>query len=112
MTFLWTKISRIERNVDLLTKAFGKVCIFMSKLDDAITKLQSDVTALTSANQSAIALISGINTQLQAGIAAAQAAGASDAQLQALSDLSTAIEAQTAALSAAVTANTPAAPAQ
>ena len=82
----------------------------MSALDDKITTLQADVTALTTTDQSAIALINGISAQIAAAVAAAQAAGATPAQLQSLTDLDTAIKTQQTGLAAAVTANTPAAP--
>lgn len=77
----------------------------------AIDQLTADVQAETTANQGAITLINGFAAQLAAAVAAAQSAGATPAQLQALSDLSASIEANSSALASAVTANTPAAPA-
>jgi hypothetical protein len=81
----------------------------MSVLDDKITALQADVAAETSVNQSAITLIQGIPQMIADAVAAAQAQGATPAQLQAFTDLQTALEANTSSLSAAVTAGTPAA---
>ena len=83
----------------------------MAKLDDQIATLQATVANDTTVEQSAITLISGLATQLQAALAAAQAAGATPAQLQSLADLQTQITSNSTALAAAVTANTPAAPA-
>lgn len=80
----------------------------MAALDDQITQLQTDVAALTTTNQAAIALLNGIPAQIAAAVAAAQASGVTPAQLQELTDLHTAITAQTAALAAAETADAPA----
>lgn len=77
----------------------------MSALDDSITALQASVATLTSVDQSAITLIQGISAEIAAAVAAAQAAGATPAQLQSLTDLKTAIDAQDTALAAAVAAN-------
>lgn len=82
----------------------------MAALDDQITALTSDVAALTTAEKSAVALITGLAAQLAAAILAAQNVGATAAQLQALTDLHTAITGDTAELAAAVAANTPTAP--
>lgn len=70
----------------------------------AIDQLTADVAAETAANQSAITLIQGFAAQLAAAVAAAQAAGATPAQLQALTDLAAGVENNTAALAAAVAA--------
>lgn len=76
-----------------------------------ITNLTAAVQAEQTVNQSAITLINGFAAQLAAAVAAAQAAGATTAQLASLSALSTEIAANSTALSAAVSANTPAPPA-
>lgn len=65
-----------------------------------LDQLQADVTANGDAIQSAITLLEGLKTKLDE-------AGTDPVALAALS---TALEAQTAALAAAVVANTPAAP--
>jgi hypothetical protein len=83
----------------------------MSKLDDQITALTAQVQANTTVENSALVLIQGFSATLAAAVAAAQAAGATPAQLQSLTDLGTAIKASDDALAAAVAANTPAAPA-
>jgi hypothetical protein len=100
----------IQQANSLLQSLITKVTNMANSTDLAITKLQGDVTSLTTVVSSATALINGFAAQLAAAIAAAQAAGATPAELQALSDLSTAIVAQGASLAAAVTANTPPAP--
>jgi len=79
----------------------------MSALDDKITQLQADVTAETTVEQSAIALIQGIPKLITDAVTAALAQGATSAQLQSLTDLATTIEANSASLGAAVTAGTP-----
>lgn len=84
----------------------------MAALDDQITALTNDVTQETTVEQSAITLINGIPALIANAVAQAQAAGATPAQLQALTDLGTKITASSAALGTAVTTNTPAAPAQ
>lgn len=82
----------------------------MAKLDDQIAALTDQVAQNTTVEKSALALINGFGAQLAAAIAAAQAAGASPAQLQALTDLGTTIKSSDDELAAAVAANTPAAP--
>lgn len=82
----------------------------VSALDAAIADLTAKVGVLTSVDASATAMIAGFSAQLAAAVAAASAAGATPAQLQSLTDLGTAIDSGTSALSAAVTANTPATP--
>jgi len=52
-------------------------------------------------------MISGFSAQLAAAIAAAQAAGATPAQLSAVTDLQTALDANNATLTAAIASNTP-----
>jgi ABC-type transporter Mla MlaB component len=81
------------------------------ELDAALATLTDDVTKLTTVDASAVAMIQGLADQLKAALDAAANAGATPAQLQALSDLHTAISAQDDALAAAVTANTAPAPA-
>lgn len=76
----------------------SKMETLMATLDDVVVK----VTALTTVDDSVVALLGDLKTKLDAAIAA----GGNPAQLQALSD---ALGAQTDRLSAAVTANTPAA---
>ncbi len=82
-----------------------KVATKMSQMDDEIAQLQTDVTALRGVEDSAIALINGIAQKIADAVAAALAAGATPAQLQAVSDLSTAVKTDADDLAAAVAAN-------
>lgn len=82
-----------------------------AELDTAITTLQGDVAGLTDVVASAEALMTNLSQLLADAIAAAANAGATPAQLQALTDLHTAVSDNEAGLAAAVAANTPAAPA-
>jgi hypothetical protein len=67
--------------------------------------LVTDVTNARGAMSSATVLLNGFQTRLDAAVAAALANGASAAELQPLTDLSAAFEADTTALAAAVAAN-------
>jgi hypothetical protein len=77
----------------------------MAQIDDELTQLTADVAAEQGAVDSAVVLINGISAKIDAAVAAATAAGATPAELQALTDLSTSVNAQTASLSTAVAAN-------
>jgi hypothetical protein len=81
-------------------------------LQSAIDHLRQDVAAQADVAKSAETLIAGIPGLIQDAISKAEGAGATPEQLQALHDLDQQIQAQSKALSDAVTANTPAAPAQ
>lgn len=74
----------------------------LNHIMSAISDLQDAVAAATTVEESAITLLQGLKAQLDAAIAAGDPAA-----LKALSDT---IGAETAKLSAAVVANTPAAP--
>lgn len=73
----------------------------MAELDLDITKLQTDFVALKGAVDGAVVTLNGVAGKIAAAVAAAQAAGATPAQLQALIDLDTEVQAEAAALSAA-----------
>lgn len=77
----------------------------MAQIDDEITQLTSDVAAERGAVDSAVTLINGFAAKLDAAVAAAHAAGATPAQLKAITDLSVSVVAQGVDLSAAVAAN-------
>ena len=72
-----------------------------------LDQLTAQVTETTGVEQSAIELINGIQSRIDAAVQAAIANGATAEQLQPISDLSTAMEAQTQALAAAIQANQP-----
>lgn len=92
----------------LINSIKHEVQTMATSVQAAIDQLTADVSAETTANQSAITLIQGFAAQLAAAVAAAQSAGATPAQLQALTDLAAGVEKNTADLAAAVAAGTPA----
>ncbi len=69
-----------------------------------LDQLTAQVTETTTVEASAIALINGIQAKIDAAVAAALENGATAEQLQPVSDLSAAMEAQTQALAAAIAA--------
>lgn len=106
-------LERLVCNMEKLVAAIPAIERFnqmANALDDAITQLTTDVSGLTDTVNSAETMISGLAQQLADAIAAAQAAGATAAQLQALTDLHSAIDANTTGLAAAVAANSPPSP--
>lgn len=81
----------------------------MATATEQIAALTAQITKATTVEKSAELLINGFSTRLAAAIAAAVANGATVEQLQPVSDLGTALDAESDTLSAAVVANTPAA---
>jgi hypothetical protein len=81
----------------------------MAVIDDSITALQADVTAQTTVLTSVQTFTAGIPAMIQTAVNSALAQGATPAQLQALTDLKTGLEANTAGFAAAIVAGTPAA---
>ena len=79
-------------------------------LDTQIANLTADVAAETTVEESAITLITGIPGMIAVAVAQATAAGATPAELAAVTALGTSITNSSSKLAAAVTANTPAAP--
>ena len=75
-----------------------------------LSGITNAVTKATTVEASAQALIEGFQARLDAAVTAAIANGATDAELQPVKDLSAALDTESDALAAAVTANTPAAP--
>lgn len=71
-----------------------------------LDQLTAQVTNATTVEDSAITFINGIQAQIDAAVAAALANGATAEQLQPVSDLSTAMQAKSDALTAAIIANT------
>ncbi len=93
-------LSRIEHRMESLESN-------MAAIDDAITTLTAQVAANTDVIGSAEVLINGFSARLDAAVAAATAAGATPAELKAVTDLSAALKAKDDELAAAVAANTP-----
>lgn len=82
----------------------------MSETFDAeLSKLRDDVAAQNTVIASATAAFRGLAAQLAAAEANAKSAGATDAQIFSVSAIRQTLETNTAALAAAVPANTPAA---
>lgn len=75
-----------------------------------LAALKNDVAAQTTVIASVKTFIGGLSDQLAAALEAASAAGATEDQLAELTALDAAVKSNTEALSAAVPANTPAAP--
>jgi len=98
-------VASVHTKLDTIAKETQNT---MSALDDKISALQTAVANETTVNQSAITLIQGFGQRLSDAIAAALAAGATDAELSALNDLQTTLGTNADALAAAVAANTPA----
>ncbi len=105
ITQLIQSFALIQQKLDKIISTQDKHGKLMAQIDDEITQLQADVTAAKGAQDSAIALINGIAGKIAAAVQAAQAAGATTAQLQALTDLHTAVTAETTSLATAVAAN-------
>lgn len=80
-----------------------------SQLETEIERLKATTTKLTTAANSAEALISGIKDMIDKAVAAAQAAGATPEQLAQISAVSTALDTEADELAAAVAANIPSA---
>lgn len=99
------RLGAIEAKQDLIIANQRTERAAMAQIDDELTQLASDVTAEQGAVDSAVTLINGISAKIDAAVAAATAAGATPVELKSLTDLSTAVKAQTASLGAAVAAN-------
>jgi ABC-type transporter Mla MlaB component len=93
----------------LLHQILQEIREMSGSLSGAIASLQASVTNLTTVDQSAVALLQGLNAQLAAALSQAANLGATQEQLAALADLQHTIDTQTTNLAAAVQANTPAA---
>ncbi len=79
----------------------------MSQLDDAITNLNTQASALTNEVQSAVAYISGVPGLITAAVQQALAAGATPAQLAAINAVAAALQADVANAANSIAANTP-----
>jgi len=71
-----------------------------------LQQLTEQVTRATTVEQSAVDLINGIASRIDAAVAKALENGATAEELQPVSDVSTALNAETDALAAAIEANT------
>lgn len=85
----------------------------MTKVTDALKALADQVAASVTVEQSAVQLMNGFAQRVNDAVAAAIAANPAitAADLQGITDETAALQASATAMAAAVTANTPAAPA-
>lgn len=106
-------LSCLSRKLDALNAAVRALQLqertMDQKLQATIDSLTEKVAANTTVDQSVLTLVTGLKGQLDAAIQSAKDAGASDAQLSALTDLGATIDSNSASLRDAVTANTPSA---
>jgi hypothetical protein len=100
------QLNRIEAKLDALMERESKA---MSQLDDEITTLTSRVEANTTVTGSVETFLNGIPAMIAAAVAKATAAGATPAQLKAITDLGASLQANSDGIGAAIVANTPAA---
>jgi len=98
------QLDRIEQKLDAFTQ---QEHYDMAQLDDQLVSLTATVAQNTTVMGSAAATITGISAQIAAAVAAAQAAGATPAELQALTDLQQTLDTNNATLAAAIAFNTP-----
>lgn len=103
-------IKAINEKLDILLQRTNTMNAAVSQLGIEINTLEATVAAEQTVEQSAITLINGFGAQMAAAIATALANGATQDQLSALTGLNASIQAKSAALAAAVAANTVAAP--
>jgi hypothetical protein len=97
------RIDSMDRRIKKLSRRMERM---MPALDDKIVQLQTDVSEISTVVDSAIALIGGIAEQVRRAVEEALAAGATEAQLQAMTDLGASLDAKGAALAAAVAEHT------
>ncbi len=93
-----------------LKSNLGAYMASANALDAQITALTQSVANETTVTNSAVTLLNGIPALIANAVAQAQAAGATAAELAALTDLQKSISTNATTLAAAVSANTPAAP--
>lgn len=101
---LKNQLDRMEQKIDA---AALQEHLDMAQLDDQLVSLTATVAQNTTVMGSAAATITGISAQIAAAVAAAQAAGATPAELQALTDLQQTLDTNNATLAAAIAFNTP-----
>lgn len=111
LNFLTRDAGPDRETCDRLDKIVEEIKHMGNVLDTKLSALEDAVAAETSVTQSAVTLITGLAEQLQTAIDDAKNSGATDVQLAALDSLAAKIVVSSAALSDAIAANTPAAPA-
>jgi hypothetical protein len=99
-------LARIESSLERIEAKLGIIQKEEETIMQDLTQLTADVANDTTVEKSAVTLLQGLKARLDAAIAADQSGDP-----QQLAALSRQLEASTADLAAAITANTPAAPA-
>lgn len=106
---VFDRLGRVVEALSALGPQLQGTLKTMSDLDAKISALQTDVANLTTVDQSAVALISGLSGQLSFAIQQAKSVGMTDGQAAQLDALDQALKGQAQSLAQAVAANTPAA---
>lgn len=96
----------LDQLAAFINEGFNKMS---DKLQTGLDQLKADIASQATVIASATTAFQGLSQQLADALAAAKAAGATEAQLAELTSLQQGVEANTAALAAAVPQNTPAA---
>lgn len=110
MGFLWNillELQQLNKNLSAIVPFIKELLTKMTAITDALAQLKTDVTNLTTVEQSAVALLNGLTAKIQELI---DAGGNPTETLAAIQEVVTGVEADTTELAAAVAANTPAAP--
>lgn len=95
-----------DRVLSRLLPLFARITHQMSQMDDQLAHEAEEVAKLTDVVASATSVMNSFGAKLQAAVDAALAAGATPAQLQAVSDLTAAIDSNKDALAAAIASQT------
>lgn len=97
----------LDQITSLLQTLIKDSHVMANALDTELATLQASLATLTSAVAANNAILTGIPAQIAAAVAAATAAGATPDELQAVTDLNTALQAQISSLTSADTAAAP-----
>ena len=81
-------LQSLQKQINSLTMEIQKMSGTQSQLDEAIANLQAQVTAETNETVAAVKLINGVPQMINDAVQQALAAGATPAQLQAITDAS------------------------
>jgi len=101
---------RLDQVLALLLAIRTEIQTMSGTMDAAIADLTAKVNAQTEVDSAALTLIQGIPAMIQTAVDAAIAAGATQSQVAAITELGTRLAGASQPLADAVVANTPAAP--
>ena len=107
---LWRREAAHSVETALLHEILKEIRHMSDNFGNELTRLQADVSAQGTVIASATTAFQGLAAQLAAAEEAARNAGATDAQIASVAAVRQGLESNTAALAAAIPANTPAAP--